>query len=94
MTEAQFIVAQTNQTLFLQFGVHFFTKGTIYHHIGLFAACEHEWEIEDRKVFDLTGKNTGVHGSHFQSTTLNGRDVGLIAAQGTTRENIDLDFST
>ena len=72
VTEAQFIVAQTNQTFFFQLGMHFLTECAIYHGISFLAAGKHKREIEYREVFDLAGKNTRVHGCHFQSATLNG----------------------
>ena len=93
VAKAQLIKAQSHQAFFFQSGVHFFAKSTVHHHIGFLAAGEHEGEVKHRKFTHLRGKDARVHRRHLQRAALQGRHVGLVAAQCTTGEDVDFDLA-
>jgi len=78
---------------FFELGMELLAKGAINHRIGLFAAAKHEGEVKDGEFLDLVGEDARVHRSHLQCAPLNGRHIGLIAAQGAPRKDIDLDLA-
>ena len=93
VTKTQLVVAQTDQALFFQLGVQLLAKSTVHHHVRFLARAEHEGEIENGEFFDLCGKDARVHRRHFERTALNGRHVGLIAAQGAAGEHVNFDLA-
>ena len=73
--------------------VHALAKRAVDGRVSFFARAEHEGEVKNCEFLDLRSEDARVHRGHFQRAALDGRHVGLVAAQRAAGEQVDLDLA-